>query len=145
MISLGYANMTPWHCPRDVPEEELAAMLEALCARVRNMRSCVFNLHCPPYDTILDVAPMLDETLRPVTVGGAILETNVGSTAVLDAIQKYQPLIGLHGHIHESRGDTKIGRTVCINPGSEYSQGILRGALVRLAENKIRNYVLTSG
>jgi Icc-related predicted phosphoesterase len=145
MISSGYANMTPWHCPRDVPEEELAAKLEKLCAMVHNMSSCIFNLHCPPYNTILDTAPMLDETLKAVTVGGVIMESNVGSTAVLDAIKRYQPLIGLHGHIHESRGDCKIGRTVCINPGSEYSQGILRGVLVHLAKNKIKNFVLTSG
>lgn len=145
MVSLGYANMTPWHCPRDLPEEELAARLERLCGMVRNMSTCIFNLHCPPYNTILDTAPLLDETLKAVTVGGAIMEANVGSTAVREAIQKYQPLISLHGHIHESRGDCKIGRTVCINPGSEYSQGILRGVLVHLRGNKIKNYVLTSG
>jgi Icc-related predicted phosphoesterase len=145
MISLGYANMTPWHCPRDLPEEELAAKLEKLCAMVKNMRTCVFNLHCPPHNTILDTAPLLDETLKAVTVGGAIMEANVGSTAVLDAIERHQPLISLHGHIHESRGDCKIGRTVCINPGSEYSQGILRGVLVHLAKSKIKNYVLTAG
>lgn len=112
---------------------------------VKDMSTCIFNLHCPPYNTILDTAPLLDETLKAVTVGGAILEANVGSTAVLDAIKKYQPLISLHGHIHESRGDCKIGRTVCINPGSEYSQGILRGVVVHLTGNKIKNYVLTSG
>ena len=145
MISLGYANMTPWRCPRDLPEEELAGKLERLCAMVKDMSTCIFNLHCPPYNTILDTAPLLDETLKAVTVGGAILEANVGSTAVLDAIKKYQPLISLHGHIHESRGDCKIGRTVCINPGSEYSQGILRGVVVHLTGNKIKNYVLTSG
>lgn len=145
MISLGYANMTPWRCPRDLPEEELAGKLERLCAMVKDMSTCIFNLHCPPYNTILDTAPLLDETLKAVTVGGAILEANVGSTAVLDAIKKYQPLLSLHGHIHESRGDCKIGRTVCINPGSEYSQGILRGVVVHLTGNKIKNYVLTSG
>jgi Icc-related predicted phosphoesterase len=145
MISSGYANMTPWHCPRDLPEEELEVKLEKLCAMVKKMDSCIFNLHCPPHNTILDTAPMLDETLKAVTVGGAIMESNVGSTAVLAVIKKYQPLISLHGHIHESRGDCKIGRTVCINPGSEYSQGILRGVVVHLAGNKIRNYLLTSG
>ena len=88
---------------------------------------------------------MLDETLKAVTVGGAIMQSNVGSTAILDAIKKHQPLISLHGHIHESRGDCKIGRTVCINPGSEYSQGVLRGVVVFLGKNKIKNYVLTSG
>jgi Icc-related predicted phosphoesterase len=145
MISSGFANVTPWHCPRDVPEQELAARLEKLCAKVKNMERCVFNLHCPPYDTILDAAPQLDETLKAVTVGGAIMQSNVGSTAVLQAIRKYQPLLSLHGHIHESRGDCKIGRTVCINPGSEYSQGVLRGVLAYLGKDKVKHFVLTSG
>ncbi len=145
MISSGFANITPWRCPRDISEEELAAKLEKLCARVKNMERCIFNFHCPPHDTILDTAPMLDENLKAVTVGGAIMESNVGSTAVLNTIKKYQPLISLHGHIHESRGDCKIGRTVCINPGSEYSQGVLRGVVVFLGKNKIKNFVLTSG
>jgi len=145
MLSSGFGNITPWRCPRDITEEELASKLEKLCATVKNMGNCIFNLHCPPHNTILDVAPKLDETLKAVTVGGAIMESNVGSTAILDAIKKYQPLMSLHGHIHESRGDCKIGKTVCINPGSEYTQGVLRGVLVVLGKNKIRNYVLTSG
>jgi uncharacterized protein len=145
MVSSGFTNMTPWHCPRDISEDDLAAKLEKLCGAVRNMGGCIFNFHCPPYDTILDTAPMLDETLKAVTVNGVILETNVGSTAVLNAIKKYQPLMSLHGHIHESRGDCRIGRTVCLNPGSEYGLGILRGALIHLGKNKIKNFILTSG
>jgi Icc-related predicted phosphoesterase len=145
MISSGFANMTPWHCPRDISEEDLAAKLDGLCAAVKNMHGCIFNLHCPPHDTLLDVAPMLDETMKAVTVNGAIMEANVGSTAVLNAIKKHQPLISLHGHIHESRGDCKVGKTVCINPGSEYSQGVLRGVVALLGKDKIKNFVLTSG
>jgi len=145
MISSGFGNITPWHCPRDIPEDALAVKLDSMGVRVKNMSNCVFNLHCPPHATILDVAPQLDETLKVVTVGGVVMETNVGSTAVLDAITKYQPLISLHGHIHESRGDCKIGRTVCINPGSEYSQGILHGVIAILSKNKIKNFTLTSG
>jgi len=145
MISSGFGNITPWHCPRDIPEDELAAKLDRLCTKVKNMSSCVFNLHCPPHNTILDIAPQLDDTLNLVTVGGAVMEANVGSTAVLGAINKYQPLISLHGHIHESRGDCKIGKTVCINPGSEYSQGILHGVIAILGKNKIQNFTLTSG
>jgi Icc-related predicted phosphoesterase len=145
MISTGFGNITPWRCPRDIPEEKLAAKLETICGLVKNMSTCIFNVHCPPFGTILDKAPLLDETLKAVTVGGAVMESNVGSTAVLDAIKKHQPLIGLHGHIHESRGDCNIGRTICINPGSEYSQGILRGAIVILEKNKVKSYVLTEG
>jgi len=145
MISTGFGNITPWRCPRDIPEEELAAKLDEMCALVKDMSNCVFNLHCPPYDTILDAAPTLDKALKPVTVGGAVMQSNVGSTAVLEAIKKHQPLISLHGHIHESRGDCRIGRTVSINPGSEYSQGILRGVVAVLGKDKIKRYALTSG
>jgi Icc-related predicted phosphoesterase len=145
MISSGFANMTPWRCPRDIPEEDLAAKLDKLCATVKNMSGCIFNLHCPPHDTILDVAPLLDATMKAVTVSGAIMEANVGSTAVENAIKQHQPLLSLHGHIHESRGDCKIGRTVCINPGSEYSQGVLRGVVASLGKDKINSFVLTSG
>jgi hypothetical protein len=70
---------------------------------------------------------------------------SVGSKAVRAAIEKYQPLVGLHGHIHESRSAQKIGRTTCINPGSEYGEGILRGCLVTFAEGVIEGFQMTSG
>jgi Icc-related predicted phosphoesterase len=60
----------------------------------------------------------------------------VGSTAVRDAIRKYEPLLGLHGHIHESRGNRKLGPTTIVNPGSEYAEGILTGTVVDLTDDK---------
>jgi hypothetical protein len=110
-----------------VPEEDLLKRIEAMASRVENMETCVFNLHCPPYDTKIDTAMQLDSELRPVIESaGAPKMICAGSTAVRQAIEKYQPLLGLHGHIHESRGVDRIGRTVCLNPGSEYAEGILR-------------------
>jgi hypothetical protein len=109
------------------------------------MQRAIFNLHVPPIDTIIDQAPMLDATLKPVVSGGQILMTSAGSTAVRDSIQKYQPLAGIHGHIHESRGVAKIGRTFCFNPGSEYNSGVLRGLLCDLEGDRVKSYVLTSG
>jgi Icc-related predicted phosphoesterase len=70
---------------------------------------------------------------------------HVGSRAVAKMIEKYQPLIGLHGHIHESRGAQKIRRSLIINPGSEYSEGILKGAAIILEKGKVKDYVFTSG
>ncbi len=70
---------------------------------------------------------------------------SVGSNAVRSAIEKYQPLVGLHGHIHESRSAQKIGRTMCINPGSEYGEGVLRGVIVDLSKQKLENYTFTIG
>jgi len=145
MISTGYSNITPWSCPRDIPEEELAERLESMTSQVNNMKSCIFNFHCPPYESGLDLAPKLDASLKIETRGGRPEMQYVGSKVIRTAIEKFQPLLGLHGHIHESKGFTRIGRTLCLNPGSEYLEGVLRGALVDLEKDKFVDYVLTSG
>jgi uncharacterized protein len=144
MISCGYANINPWKCPRDIPEEQLEEKLESMISRVRNVKNCVFNVHVPPINTSLDECPKLDTSVDPpkIIVGQV---TAGGSTAVRNAIKKYQPLVALHGHIHESRGVEKLGRTVCINPGSEYTEGILRGVVINLDKEKVKSYQFTSG
>lgn len=145
MLNLGYANLTPFNCPRDIPEEELAGHLDRLADEVEDMENCVFNLHCPPINSGLDEAPELDEELRPRMGTTGVVMASVGSTAVKEAIEKYQPLLGLHGHIHESKATNMLGRTRCINAGSEYSEGILHGALVKVGKGKVLNHLLTSG
>ena len=146
MISLGYANMTPWNLPGDLPEEVLASKIDSLASGLRNVKNSIFNIHVPPINTHLDIAPKLDVNLRPViTTGGEPEMAHVGSTAVRAAIEKYQPLIGLHGHIHESKGHVKIGRTNCFNPGSEYTSGVLKGLAVDLSEDKMTSHVFTTG
>lgn len=145
MMSLGYANITPFDCPRDLPEDELTRRMDTMAANVEDMGNCVFNLHCPPRETGLDDAPMLDEDLRPKMGTTGVIMSPVGSQAVREAIEKYQPLLALHGHVHESRGAIKLGRTLCINPGSEYSEGILHGALVTIRRDEVVNHLLTSG
>jgi len=145
MASVGYGNMTPWNCPRDLPEVELAGKISEAVSQVQNMESCIFNFHVPPYDTDLDLAPELDADLRPVLMGGQPNIVPVGSSAVRQAIEQYQPLAGLHGHVHESRGVATIGRTVCINPGSEYSEGVLRGVLLNLKDGRLLSHQFVSG
>ena len=105
----------------------------------------IFNIHVPPHKTNLDQCPQLDEDLRPVSQGGNPVMTSAGSTAVRELIERYQPVLGLHGHIHEGRGTTKIGRTVCVNPGSNYSEGVLNGSLVRIRDGQVRDVQLTQG
>jgi Icc-related predicted phosphoesterase len=145
MISSGYSNMTPWNCPRDIPEDQMAANLEAMTSQVKDMSRCIFNLHCPPYGTNIDQAPKLDANQQPqLGPSGTVMES-VGSTAVAESIKKHQPLLGLHGHIHESRGICRIGRTICVNPGSEYGEGILRGAIISLKDDRVQSYSFTSG
>jgi Icc-related predicted phosphoesterase len=145
MITSGWASTTPWKSPREVPEEELIKKFEPMIDKVQNMENAIFNLHCPPYDTPIDLAPELDASLKPVIKGGSVSMVHVGSPTVRQLIEKHKPMLGIHGHIHESRGFVKIGRTLCINPGSEYGEGILRGAIINLDQKSVKNYMLTQG
>jgi Icc-related predicted phosphoesterase len=146
MISVGYSNRTPWDSPRELDEEDLAALIDAEAAKLADPGKAIFNLHVPPKDTPIDQAVALDKEFRPVMRGGSPYITGVGSSAVRDAIAKYQPMLSLHGHIHESRGEARIGRSLALNPGSEYSEGVLRGVIVTLSEKKgVRGYQLVAG
>lgn len=144
MVSTGYTNMTPWKCPRDIPEEELMKRIDAMTSILKNPSRSIFNFHCPPYDTTLDSAPQLDEKLEPKLSASGPIMAPAGSKSVRAAIEKFQPLLGLHGHIHESKGYFPLGRTICVNPGSEYTEGILRGFLAELAEDKIKDFLFVS-
>lgn len=142
MLNTGYSNPTPWKTPRELPEEDLKQKIEKMTSKIKNMPGAVFAIHAPPYGTGLDEAPVLKD-LKPTEAGMA--RAAVGSTAVLELITRHQPLLGLHGHIHESKGAQKLGRTLCVNPGSEYADGTLQGYLIEIRKDKIKNYVPTSG
>jgi len=137
LLSYGWSNPTPWHTPREVSEEELFARLDELAERVRDPRRAVFMIHVPPHDSGLDTAPILDENLRPTVSAGDVLRGPVGSTAVRRLIEERQPLLSIHGHIHESGGERKIGATLAVNPGSEANHGILRGYLVDIGDSGV--------
>jgi Icc-related predicted phosphoesterase len=146
MASFGYSTPTPWDTPRELPEDEIAKRIGALVELVRDPEHAVFNFHCPPYGTHLDQAPMLDAELRPRVDATGLKVGPVGSTAVREAIEQAQPLLGLHGHVHESPAAQKLGRTICINPGSEYGDGILRGAIVDVDRTKgVRRWQIVQG
>ena len=145
LVSMGWTNPTPWDTYREAPEPELAAKIEAVAGLVPDMGRAIFNFHAPPYGTGLDEAPALDDTLRPMH-GGAVMKP-VGSTAVRDAILKHQPMLSVHGHIHESRAIKRMGRTLAINPGSVYGDGVLQGAVLDLdaKKGKVSRYLLVNG
>ncbi|HZD03091.1 MAG TPA: metallophosphoesterase [Actinomycetes bacterium] len=146
MISFGYSNRTPWDSPRELDDDDLGARVEGLARQLRDPEHAVFNLHCPPHGTHLDQAALLDDQLRPRTRGGQVLTGPVGSAAVRELIERYQPMLGLHGHIHESPGAQRLGRSFVLNPGSEYGDGVLRGALVTLDRSKgVRSWQLVQG
>jgi hypothetical protein len=145
LVSMGWTNPTPWDTFREAPEPELAAKIEALASQVPDMGRAIFNFHAPPYGTGLDEAPALDSTLRPIH-GGAVMKP-VGSKAVRDAIMQHQPMLSVHGHIHESRAVKKMGRTLAMNPGSVYGDGVLQGAVIDLnaKKGKVQRYLLVNG
>jgi uncharacterized protein len=148
MISVGYSTPTPWKTPREISEEQLEELIDAMASQVGNMKNCVFNLHDPPNESTLDTCPMLDwskEPPEPIIKAGQMVMHGAGSKSVRQAIKKYQPMLGLHGHIHESQAVAKLGRTTCINPGSEYGEGILRGCLVTFADGEVIGFQMTSG
>jgi uncharacterized protein len=146
MISVGYSNKTPWDSPRELPEAELATYIGEQAEALGNTDRVIFNFHVPPRDTPIDQAVLLDPEFRPIMKSGVPVISGVGSTAVRAALEKYQPMLSLHGHIHESRGEARIGRTLAINPGSEYSEGVLRGAIITLSGKKgVRGYQFVAG
>lgn len=140
MITLAHTSPTPWDTPREWTEEEMAKNIDALASTIKDMKRAVFNFHDPPYGTMLDYAPKLKDNRQ-----SAGETEHVGSKSVFAKIKQYQPFLGLHGHIHESRAAQYVGRTFCVNPGSEYGEGILRGVLLTLSDTKMKSYVFTSG
>ncbi|HEU5105319.1 MAG TPA: hypothetical protein VFU11_05720 [Solirubrobacterales bacterium] len=145
MISFGYSNRTPWHTPRELDEDEIYSRLKHLADQLEAPERAIFNIHVPPWESNLDTAYEVGEDLRYVTKGGRPHEIATGSPAVRQIIEETQPLLSLHGHIHESKGVTKIGHTVAINPGSDYGSGHLDGCLVHLAADRVVNRYLVSG
>ena len=144
MISTGWSNHTPWNTHREETEEKLGERIEAMARQIPDPSRAIFNLHCPPYQSGLDEAPAIDADLKLLHGGRALRP--VGSTAVRQAIEKHQPLLSLHGHIHESKGAIKIGKTLAINPGSAYEEGMLMAAIVNLdAKKGVKSYQLVNG
>jgi uncharacterized protein len=146
LLTVPYSNITPWHTHRELQEPQLEDRIRAAAEKLEHPERTVFNIHVPPVGTQLDLAPRLTADLTKVMgPGGEAEMVHVGSTAVRSGIERYQPLLGLHGHIHESKGFSQLGRTLCINPGSVYSEGVLQGLIVELDRDKVHTHLLTTG
>jgi uncharacterized protein len=145
MLSAGYSNHTPWHGPREYDEDEITRRVDAMAARAPAGARMIFNFHCPPHNSNLDTVQLVDKDFRPRFDGMQPVMGPAGSTAVRQAFERYQPALGLHGHIHESKGWHKIGKSVAINPGSEYASGFLKGVIVALDKSKVDAHMFTSG
>jgi Icc-related predicted phosphoesterase len=145
LVSLGDTSMTPWECPRDYPEEHMDEVVPPLFRRVRNPAGAIVNMHCPPRDTKIDQCPQLSDDLRIRFEGGQVIMGSAGSSAIRRGLEQLQPVLSLHGHIHEARGIHKLGRTLCLNPGSEYAEGIMKASVVNLEPARVKGYILISG
>jgi len=145
MLSSSWANTTPWDSPREADEERLAKILKDIAKHLAPGIPTIFNLHVPPFDSGLDTAFELDADLRVVTSAGQPKTIPVGSHAVRTLIEKHQPLVALHGHIHESKNVARLGNTLCINPGSNYADGVLDGAIIDLEDGTVVRHQLVSG
>jgi len=108
---------------RTVKKEEgtIEMDLEKL-KKLSNPKETIYVMHSPPFNTKLDI------TIR---------EDHVGSKAIKEFINKEQPPLTLHGHIHESpevsgSWKEKIGKTISINVGSNHLDNRLNLALIDL-------------
>jgi len=145
VIGLGKSSPTPWNTPREVPEDDFFQEIYSLSDQAKDPRRTIFLIHCPPYDTGIDVAPMLGENLQLQASAGDLLRGPVGSTGVLEAVKTVKPVLSLHGHIHESGGERKLGDTLLVNPGSEAAFGIVRGHIVDLSSDGIERSFRVEG
>lgn len=145
LLSCGWSNETPWHSYRELPEDQLRRKLDVMVAELHAPATAIFNIHVPPYGTGIDEAPVLDADLTVQASGGQAKMAPAGSTAVRDLLLEVQPLLGLHGHIHEASGFRKLGRTLVVNPGSDYGTGTLNGFLVTLERDSVKAHQFVRG
>ena len=145
VIGLGKSSPTPWQTPREVSEDAFREEIYSLADQAKDPRRTIFLIHCPPYGSGLDTAPLLDQNLRLQASAGDLMRGPVGSTGVLEAVQQVQPLLSVHGHIHESGGEKKIGQTLCVNPGSEAGSGIVRGYLIDVSADGVERSFRVEG
>ena len=145
MLYCGGSTPTPWDTEREFSEEQYVAKFAELIPQVADMSRCIFNVHVPPMGTTLDACPKLDDNMQVVYEMGMPAQIHAGCQTLVDVIKTHQPLLGLHGHIHEGRAKINIGKTICINPGSVYPEGILQGAMITLRGGEVKTVNLTQG
>ena len=127
LIGVGYSTPTPFGTPSEVSDTRIRAWLDEAIQQARNFEYLILMAHDPPFGTRTD-------QVRP--------GQSVGSRAVREFIEKYQPAVCITGHIHESRAVDWIGKTQIINPGLFGSGGYV---LVRLADGKLEAELLQAG
>jgi uncharacterized protein len=144
VIGFSGSNRTPWDSPREFTEEEIGERLERAVAKLRAARRSIWNVHVPPYDSGLDTAAEVTDDLQVVMRGGQPHMIPVGSTAVRELIERHQPMLAVHGHVHECRAVGKVGAAVVVNPGSEYTEGVLRAAVISVDGERVSAQLMST-
>lgn len=139
IVNFSRVNKTPWKTPREMSEQKIYEKLKFLLKDCQRDK-LIFNFHCPPYESQIDKAPMLDGDLKLNVNSGAIKLNHIGSISIKNIIEEYQPIISFHGHVHESAGVDRIKNTIMFNPGSEYAQGIMKGYIVKIVDDSVSTY-----
>jgi uncharacterized protein len=145
IFGCGYANMTPWHCPRDLEEADLQKVLDRTRGQIGNPKRTLLDIHAPPFGTSLDMAAELGPEFKPKVISGHMVMHHVGSTSVRELVESVHPLAGLHGHIHESRAADLVAGVPVFNPGSAYYSGQLQGLLLDLDEDRVLSHLFVLG
>lgn len=145
VVSYDHVNPTPWDTPREASEGDIMKAVEKQISKLSDTRKSIFNFHCPPYDTQLDLAPELDKKLKPVMRAGQPSMIHVGSKSIRECLLRHKPMLGLHGHIHESSGAVNLDGVPIFNPGSEYGEGVLRGFVIELSKEGVDKYWRVEG
>ncbi len=146
ICGLGASNATPWNTFREMSEEAIADQLALLMAGVPTGAKCIWNVHVPPAGIGLDICDAPDvEGKKSWFANMSPRQVSAGSSSVAAAVRRYQPLLGLFGHVHEGRGAVKVGGTLCVNPGSEYFNSVLHAALIDIEDSSITAAQLISG
>lgn len=111
IFGVGGSNPTPFRTPTEFSESEIESFLIEGLDKVRKAKFKIMVPHTPPKDTKIDV----------ITAGA-----HVGSQSVRNFILKYKPDISLSGHIHEARGQDRIGDTLIFNAGMFRKGGYIK-------------------
>jgi len=107
IFGVGGSNPTPFNTPNEFEEHEIRSFILQGYRTVRDAPFKLFVSHAPPYNTAVDMVRSGE---------------HAGSKAVREFIEEYQPDICVTGHIHEGKGEDRIGRTHILNAGP-LSQG----------------------
>ena len=102
VFGVSAAPISPLHTPYELTDDELERRMEQGYADVGASRLTLFCPHAPPHGTACDRLASGE---------------HVGSAAVRAFVERRQPDLVLCGHIHEARGEDRIGRSRIVNPG----------------------------